>query len=502
MSSATVPAVQVRRPATGVVTDFKRIVLSRRDAPELRGLAVMVQAELAPDTVPVVVDAARERGDLCLELAYSEEPVGNDVENGNEEGYRIATDEAVVVSARHPAGVYYATRTVLQLVRTGGVDADIVDWPVYPQRGVMLDIGRKYFTPGWIKKFIRELGWLKLNTLHLHLNDNSGVGLECRAHPEIVSTPALSREDLASILDTAAAHHVTVIPEFDSPAHARAITRAHPEFALRDRHGRMHFDKLDFSLPAARRLVERVITEWADLFDGRWFDIGGDEFFAAPWEDESLRDPGLFPCLAAYASDRRGRPLSAHDGYTIYMNDLADLVHSRGKRAKMWNDHVDPRTGSIAIAGSVQIDCWIRWNASFPSAAELAQAGYSLVNRNGDYLYFILSADEPPGHDIRKSPEGIYRNWHVRRFMGTAGGSDQDLDRSASVDGAVLSIWCDSPATMTEQEVAENVLGWLQSFSQRVWDSPSPANYSTFTLDCRRIGAKSDRASINRLEPS
>lgn len=51
------------------------------------------------------------------------------------------------------------------------------------ERGLMVDDGRKYFTPVWLGDDVRELAYLKLNTLHLHLSDNEGFRIESTTHP-------------------------------------------------------------------------------------------------------------------------------------------------------------------------------------------------------------------------------------------------------------------------------------------------------------------------------
>ena len=45
----------------------------------------------------------------------------------------------------------------------------------------MIDNGRRYFSPAWIKREIRQLAYLKLNQLHLHFSDNEGFRIESRA---------------------------------------------------------------------------------------------------------------------------------------------------------------------------------------------------------------------------------------------------------------------------------------------------------------------------------
>lgn len=49
---------------------------------------------------------------------------------------------------------------------------DIVDWPTYQIRGFFLDDARKFFPVSFLQDYARFMGWFKLNTFHLHLNDN------------------------------------------------------------------------------------------------------------------------------------------------------------------------------------------------------------------------------------------------------------------------------------------------------------------------------------------
>ncbi len=355
----------------------------------------------------------------------------------------------------------------------------------------MVDVGRKYFSPQWLARRIETMGRLKLNHLHLHLNDNVGVGLECTSHPEIVSEEHIKYTELDSILAVAAAHHVTVVPEFDTPSHAAAILTHHPQLAITDRHGTVEKDKINIADATARALVADVVLEWAQRFPGPYFHLGGDEFFAAPWESQDHQHPLRYPGLATYAEAITGTPATALDGYVLYLNELAALLKAHGKRARVWNDHVQPGS-KVALDGGVDVEVWIRWNTSHPSAADLHEAGYTLVNRNGDHLYFVLSSDSVPAVSGRKSAQGIYELWHPRRFMGAAGGAaDLDLDPSIPVAGAIMSIWCDYPPAMTEEQVAEQTLPWLQSLSQQLWGSPKlTASHEEFNTLCAAVDSR------------
>ena len=51
------------------------------------------------------------------------------------------------------------------------------------ERIFMLDCGRKYFTPKWIKKLIDELSGLGFNAINIHFAENMGIRLESKRFP-------------------------------------------------------------------------------------------------------------------------------------------------------------------------------------------------------------------------------------------------------------------------------------------------------------------------------
>ena len=214
-----------------------------------------------------------------------------------------------------------------------------------------------------------------------------------------------------------------------------------------------------------------------DLFDGPVFHLGGDEFFPAPWQGTGpdVVSDRTAPQLVAYAREVTGNDAAtAHDGYEHYLNELADLVRSKGKRARIFNDDVYPHEGVSRIDPSTEIDVWIRWNATKPTASAYVDAGHQVINGNGDYLYFILTSSGV-GEGPYKNPKGIYERWTPRTFMGLAGSAgDYILPADLPVAGAHLSVWCDSPDSMTQDAVATHLQEWLQVFAQQVWGSPRP----------------------------
>lgn len=400
------------------LTPATRIVLNPASARSLQAEAEVLAEELVAEghlsrTPPVVVSRESKPHDIVLRLGTVEHA-------DSREAYSIVADEGITITSPTADGAFWGTRTLVQVLRGSLPVGRITDWPTLTERALMLDIGRKYFTPDWIKALIREMSFLKMNALQLHLSEGLGFRVECETHPEIVSEEHLTKAEVREILAFAKRYHVHVNADVDTPGHMDHILSTHPEYQLVLANGTRQGGYLDFSNPDARRLVREIVGEMCDLFDGPVFHLGGDEFFPAPWQGtgpDTVSDLTA-PQLVHYARDMTGNTsATAHDGYNFYLNELIGLVRAKGKVARMFNDDIYPGTGVNPVDPRTQADVWIRWNSSKPNAEQFVDAGHEVINSNGDYLYFILTSNGL-GLGPNKNPEGIYERWTPRTFMG------------------------------------------------------------------------------------
>ena len=266
---ATVPALREWTGGAGTTTLRRgaRVVVRRRRntlRPEARLLAQDLRALTRRRWRTGLRRRKRvRRGDVVLKLSSRDAGLGA-------EGYRLTIGRTVTIAARTRAGIFYGGRTLLQLLRSSRrlPRGRARDLPRYPERGLMLDNGRQFFSPAWLERRIRALAGLKLNLLHLHFSDDQGFRIESDSHPEAVSSPHLTKAQVRRLIALAARHHVTIVPELDSPGHMRAALARHPELQLRNAVGQPQPDKLDVTLDASRRFLGDLLDEYLALFPG------------------------------------------------------------------------------------------------------------------------------------------------------------------------------------------------------------------------------------------
>ncbi|RYF70261.1 MAG: beta-N-acetylhexosaminidase, partial [Cytophagaceae bacterium] len=99
------------------------------------------------------------------------------------EGYRLSSSpKGITILANQSAGLFYGVQTLLQLLPVERIQTglsktativipavQIVDYPRFGWRGVMLDVSRSFFPKADVMRYIDELAQFKINTLHWHL---------------------------------------------------------------------------------------------------------------------------------------------------------------------------------------------------------------------------------------------------------------------------------------------------------------------------------------------
>nr|WP_197973044.1 MULTISPECIES: glycoside hydrolase family 20 protein [Streptomyces] len=452
----TIPAVQDHSPARGPgwrPERGQRVVVS--DA----GLADegrLIAGELG-------LTYAGEKGDTKagdLRLALS------GAAGANQESYTMTVRGGrVSISAAGEAGVFYGTRTLKQTVRGGGTAPEGVvrDGPAKERRGLMLDIARKHFTADWIEDRVRELGDLKFNELGLHFSDDQGFRIESDSHPEVVSQQHLTKAEVRRIVRLAESRHITVVPEIDSPGHLGAVIAAHPDLQLRNAQGTAATGAVDISDPAAAKIVDELLAEYAGLFPGNQWHLGGDEYRALMASDPEAS----YPQLAAAAREEYGPGGTVADLATGWLNDRAATVRAHDRTPRAWNDGFYAGT-SVQADKDIQVAYWTGKEIGARLPVEYLRAGRQVINYNDEFLYYVLGQ---PQTFVYPTGERIYEQWTPRVLRGT-----QPV--AARYDGQILggsfAVWCDLANSQTQAQVAAGIRMPLRATVQKLWDEGEP----------------------------
>ncbi|HEY7123271.1 MAG TPA: family 20 glycosylhydrolase [Ktedonobacterales bacterium] len=466
----TIPALKEWSPGSEAYTfrSQARILLAAASSQQVEMVGDVLADDIEHLTglrLPVLAASDTQPGDIVLQLDPDEETPGA-------EGYTLSIAPTCIIRARTGQGLFNGTRTLLQLLRQGTTLRGGVarDWPDYPERSLMVDMGRKYFSARWLENHIRELAYLKYNFFHFHLSDNDGFRLESERHPEIVSPDHYTKEQMRALIELARHYHITIVPEIEMPGHMDTILAAHPDLQLVSVTGRRRPGDIDLSQEASYQLLQDLLEEYLPLFPGPYWHIGADEYIN--WEVYEN-----YPQLLTYAQHKYGPGANAKDSYLGFVNWANEIVKSHGKVTRAWNDGLHSGA-AVTVASDITVEHWFHAGLT---PQELVARDHAIMNCNADYLYYVLHRHE----HWRAAPDALYNAFEPQRFHGL-GAIDPQHPRLL---GAKLHVWCDKPEWETEEQVAEGIRCPLRSLAQKNWGAPALTTaYDTFLPIIERIG--------------
>lgn len=374
----------------------------------------------------------------------------------NGEYYRIDAGNGLInISASTSHGIFNGTQTLLSLLKGQEklfrLEAlSIRDYPDLPYRGQMLDIARNFTTVEHLKKLVDVISSYKLNVLHFHFSDDEGWRLEIPGLEELTSVGArrghttdeleclypgydgnydpsaatsgngyYTREEFIDLLRYAAQRHVRVIPEIESPGHARAAivsmkARYHKyvntapekanEYLLSDAQDTSRYvsaqsytdNVMNVALPSTYRFMEKVIRELIAMYEEAevpltTIHLGGDEVPEGAWMGS--------PVCRTFM-DENGMT-SAHELSEYYITKMADYLQQHNLQFSGWQEvalghpeTTDRHLNQLAAG----VYCWNtvpEWEAD-EIPYQIANKGYPVILCNVNNFYLDLAYDAHP----------------------------------------------------------------------------------------------------------
>jgi len=219
------------------------------------------------------------------------EPLVDTIKISEAEGYRLKIDEnGPTIVAHDAAGAFYAKQTLRQIMQqfpNGEVPMlDIVDWPDFHHRGIMLDVSRdKIPTIATLLALIDLLASWKINQIQIYLEHTFAY----RNHKTVWQNASpFTAEDIRHIDAYCRERFIELVPFQNSFGHMHRWLK-HDQYR--------HFAEMPsgwptawsmsndepFSLcptdPMTLRLLEELYDELLPNFSSKYFMVGCDETF-------------------------------------------------------------------------------------------------------------------------------------------------------------------------------------------------------------------------------
>ncbi len=429
------------------VRDSRTAADARRFAGELNGKASVSRGR-----------AARS-GDIVLR----QEPAQKGVLGA--EGYRLTVGARITVTAATSTGVFYGTRTVLQLLNDDGRAArgSATDVPAYRERGVGVCACYINISTQWFERLMKDMASQKLNQLWIEAKVKSDTD------PASAFWGYYTKPQVRTLVAMARKYHIDLVPEINSPGHMDTYLENHPELQLKDQNGVASPPRLDISRPEALAYYTSMVDEALKVWDTRYWHMGADEYMIG----SSYPD---YPQLQAAARAKFGASATPDDLFTDFINQVNAHVKADGRSLRIWNDGLAGKNAVVPLDRDITVEHWLG-GGSIQQPSSLLAEGRPVMN-SAYSLYLVRGGFTMQTQKLYES------DWTPLSFEG------QTLTQgAANLTGAKISLWPDSAAAETENEVETKVFMPLRFVAQATWGGPKPSpTYAGFEALARKIG--------------
>ena len=409
-----------------------------------------------------VISGKPEKYSICLSLKNSPTP-------SKEEGYEMDINNRVTIEASTVKGVFWGTRTLLQMLHnqpSGIMQGKTSDYPQYSHRGMMIDVARKFFTIDYLKDYIKILSFYKMNELQIHLNDNGFVEffdndwkktyaafrLESDCFPGLTAKDgSYTKEEFRDLQKMAVRYGINIIPEIDVPAHSLAFTHYNPILAADKKEYGM--DHLDLYKKEVYNFLDTLFNEYLSgdepVFLGPDVHIGTDEY--------NLKEAEQFRYFTDY--------------YLKY-------VSGYGKNPRLWGSlkHMKGDTPVNLKGKTVNA-----WNYNWMDMETALKEGAKVINTCDAFLYIVPSVNYY--HDFLEY-KWLYEKWSPRMMK-----KGEMIEYSPNLSGAMFAVWNDRVGNgISQQDVHIRTFPAMQVIAEKLWKGEQASNipFDTFENLCKQ----------------
>lgn len=443
------------------------------DEPVLQDIAGQLAADCRAmyGVSPEVLEGKAQDGDLFLTLK-KDKKLGK-------EGYMIEVGERVKVSAPEPVGVYWATRTLLQIAEQSDnhrlPKGTIRDYPDYEMRGFVIDCGRKFIPMSYLRDLTKILAYYKMNVLHVHLNDNgfkqyfnhdwdktyAAFRLECETFPGLTARDGYyTKKEFIDFQEDAARQFVEIIPEIDAPAHTLAFSHYKPEIGSKE----YGMDHLDLGNPETYAFMDALFKEYLEgdkpVFRGPKVHIGTDEY--------SNKKKEVVEQFRAFT-----------DHYIKY-------VESFGKQAYVWGALTHAKGDTPVKSENVGMYAWYN---GYAEPKDMVKQGYKLISIPDGLVYSVPAAGY---YQDYLNTKYLYEKWtpaHVGKVVFE--------EKDPAILGGMFAVWNDHVGNgISVKDIHHRTFPALQTIAVKTWNAEAALPYAEFDANRQQL---SEAPGVNQL---
>lgn len=436
--------------------------------------------------------------------------------------YSSNSQAAVMVNS--PRAFFYASQTILQVIQYDAKKkayrlpfGQIKDYPRFQYRGMHLDVARHFMPVEFVKKYIDYLAAFKYNTFHWHLTDDQGWRIEIKKFPLLTKIGGwrngtvigrypgtgndntkhggfYTQEEIKDIVQYAADHYITVIPEIEMPGHASAAIAAYPQLSC--------FPDEDTKIPAdcvwsgatkgkqvqqtwgvfedvfaptdyTFNFLQDVLDEVIVLFPSKYIHIGGDECPKEAWKRSAFCQQLI----------KEQQLKDEHGLQSYFISRMEKYLNSKGRNIIGWDEILE---GGLAPNATV-----MSWRGE-EGGIEATKQNHDVIMTPGSHCYI--------DHSQSKNEDSVTIGGYLpleKVYSYEPVPAVLNAEQAKHILGAQANLWTEYIGYPSKVEYM--IFPRMMALSEVLWSPKEKRNWDDFE---RRLPVLFERLDLQRVHYS